>query len=176
MVIDVDSFEFYKSKKWHVSSTGYAVNRSSNKPRGTIRFHRLVANTPEGLNTDHINHDRLDNRSSNLRVVTPSENMRNLTDQGKGYWFQKQNNNWVVEIHGIHRGTFATEQEADEFARLVRAGVADKKEKVEPTHCQRGHEYAVTGKYMVRGKVWTCKVCALANMRAYYIRKQEKIK
>jgi len=40
-------------------------------------LHRVVAGTPDGLVTDHINHDTLDNRKSNLRVCTASENRMN---------------------------------------------------------------------------------------------------
>lgn len=44
--------------------------------------HRLVWEAfngviPEGMEIDHINTDRLDNRLENLRLVTPSENKRN---------------------------------------------------------------------------------------------------
>ena len=44
--------------------------------------HRLIwqvfnGEIPEGMEIDHINTDRLDNRLDNLRLVTPSENKRN---------------------------------------------------------------------------------------------------
>ena len=129
------------SRKWHINNNGYAVWRGlSNGKKSTIRLHRLINDTPKGMFTDHINHNRLDNRQCNLRACTQSENMRNKTDQGKGYWFQKQNNNWVVEIYGIYRGTFQTEQEAANFATLVRKGLADKKPKIERLKCKYGHD------------------------------------
>jgi len=56
--------------------------------------HRLVYKAwhgpiPEGLDVDHINGDKVDNRASNLRVLTRSENMKShyrlqrLTKQGR---------------------------------------------------------------------------------------------
>ena len=47
--------------------------------RTCSRLHRLICNTPEGMVTDHINGDSLDNRKSNLRVCTNAENARNNT-------------------------------------------------------------------------------------------------
>lgn len=46
--------------------------------------HRLVwemfnGSIPDGLEIDHINHIRNDNRIENLRLVTPSENRRNMS-------------------------------------------------------------------------------------------------
>lgn len=38
----------------------------SNKP-----LHRVIMDTPKGLQVDHINHDGLDNRKSNLQNLTP---------------------------------------------------------------------------------------------------------
>lgn len=52
----------------------YAQARIDGK---TVLLHRLVADTPDGLVTDHVNHDTLDNRRANLLVCTPSENRMN---------------------------------------------------------------------------------------------------
>lgn len=41
------------------------------------RLHRLLMNCPKGLVVDHINHNTLDNRKSNLRVCTNRENLQN---------------------------------------------------------------------------------------------------
>lgn len=40
-------------------------------------LHRLLAGTPKGMWTDHINGNTLDNRKENLRICTPQENARN---------------------------------------------------------------------------------------------------
>src|SRR5690242_6004637 len=137
---DDEDFEKVSQLKWHVSDSGYAIWRGiKDGVKQTIRMHCLIKGTLKGLITVLINHNTLDNRKSNVRVCTQSDNMRNKTNQGKGYWFQKQNNNWVVEVHGVHRGTFSTEEEAREFAALVRAGLADKKPKIQATHCKYGH-------------------------------------
>lgn len=170
--IDEEDLDLYQSRKWHISDSGYLVWRGiEDGKKKTIRFHRLVNNTPDGLVTDHINHDRLDNRRSNLRAVTQSENMRNKKEQGKGYWFQKKNNNWVVEVNGSHIGCFETEQEAQEVVKFVRAGGEYKKP--ERTHCKKGHSLADAYKY---GKTKICRVCQSERSRRYYVKTTERIK
>ena len=42
-----------------------------------IRMHRLIAGTPDGADTDHIDSDGLNNRRSNLRTATRSQNAQN---------------------------------------------------------------------------------------------------
>jgi hypothetical protein len=78
-LVDDEDYELICNIKWHLKSTGYAVNRNRNRTPANIYMHRLVNNTPEGLYTDHINRNRLDNRKSNLMTVTWSQNRNNIS-------------------------------------------------------------------------------------------------
>jgi len=42
-----------------------------------IKLHRFLLNAPDGMQVDHINGDRLDNRRSNTRLCTAGENNMN---------------------------------------------------------------------------------------------------
>ena len=57
--------------------TYYAARRTPRPNRTTILMHREVTDCPKGSMIDHINGNGLDNRRSNLRVCTMSENMMN---------------------------------------------------------------------------------------------------
>lgn len=72
-------------------------------------MHRLIAQTPPGMETDHINGDGLDNRRSNLRVATPSQNSANMgkprrpdgsphTSRFKGVSWDKSRSKWQSKI------------------------------------------------------------------------------
>lgn len=95
-------------------------------------------NPPEGLVVDHINGNKLDNRRSNLRICTQSQNL-NGRNTNKGYigvsW-DKFRGKWKANIgkdyQKIFLGRFDTAEEAarvydekavelfGEFARLNR--------------------------------------------------------
>lgn len=122
-IVDEETYKLYGHLTWHLSDTGYAVRRTE---EGTIRLHRLVADTPEGLFTDHKNHDKLDNRASNLRVVTQKENMANYKG-AKGYVWDKSKGMWMVRYKSTFYGRYGTEDEAKRAYQLACSGVPYKR-------------------------------------------------
>lgn len=73
-LVDDDIYEYLNQWKWYLNAWGYAIRSKGNV---TIWMHRLINQTPEGFETDHINHNKLDNRRCNLRSVTSSQNKHN---------------------------------------------------------------------------------------------------
>lgn len=67
--------------KWFINSNGYICRNPKMKDyeyENIERYlHRLVAGAKEGEIVDHINRNRLDNRRSNLRIVTKRQNALN---------------------------------------------------------------------------------------------------
>lgn len=76
----------------------------------------------EGLEVDHINHIRDDNRLANLRFVTKSDNNRNRSRSSNnttgvtGVYYQKARRKYMANIRiddvNIYLGLFATLEEA----------------------------------------------------------------
>lgn len=68
--------------KLSADKDGYLRTGVSKPECKTIKVHRLVYETfvckiPDGMQIDHINTIKDDNRLENLRIVTPKENMAN---------------------------------------------------------------------------------------------------
>jgi len=127
-LVDDEDYEYLNQWKWHYS-LGYAVRTFSDKK--TIWMHRLILNTPDNLQTDHINGNGLDNQKKNLRACNHSENQRNKkrrADNTSGYigvsW-RKQNRKWeaYIRVLGVrkHINYFLVKEDAarayDESAR-----------------------------------------------------------
>lgn len=86
-------------------------------------LHRLLTGAPRGMVVDHVNHSTLDNRRSNLRLCTASQNMANglchkdNTSSYKGVSLMRgRTRQWRARIcvEGKNRllGYYATEHEA----------------------------------------------------------------
>lgn len=72
-LIDSEDYDKVSKLTWKFLE-GYAASRDGN----LTRMHRLVMNCNDpNLLVDHIDGNKLDNRKSNLRICTPSENRRN---------------------------------------------------------------------------------------------------
>lgn len=140
-IVDDEDYEWLNQWKWHYNHNGYAVRfiKNGNKKK-YISMHRFILNTPINKLTDHINSNGLDNRRSNLRIVTSQQNATNRkteirnTSGFKGVMWNKASKKWRVVIEKdnkkIHIGMFEDINEAckiynqkakelfGEFARL----------------------------------------------------------
>ena len=102
VLVDASDFESLNKYKWSLLSTGYACRNESK--RGFLLMHREIAGTPKGKATDHINLNKLDNRRSNLRVCTFSDNQhnrglqKNNTSGYKGVSWNPKRKKWGVKI------------------------------------------------------------------------------
>lgn len=131
-IIDTADAEWAGRWRWVLTAQGYAsraIERLGHKT--SLPMHReLLGLVPgDGLEGDHINRDRLDNRRSNLRIVTRQGNGQNLPSMGghsrfRGVTWDKRRGKWYAQASmsgkHIYFGTFATEEEAAEAARAGR--------------------------------------------------------
>jgi predicted transcriptional regulator len=117
-IIDTIDIEKVCDRKWRLSNKRVA---SHGKNGENIFIHRLINETPEGMDTDHIDRNQLNNRRTNLRTATHTENMRNRIKRSgsskyKGVTWVKQREKWMARIkHGDREkslGHYATEEEA----------------------------------------------------------------
>jgi len=123
----VDDSDFKRLNQWkwcafQQHGYWYAVRNDYSKDRPkTIFMHREILNTPVGFETDHKNHNGLDNQRSNIRVCTRGENQynrlrQNGTSQYKGVFCYKRDKKWKAQItvnsKTISLGRFNSEVEA----------------------------------------------------------------
>lgn len=130
-IVDADDFNMLSRWKWHYTN-GYARTSISlgyfNKKQKKLHIlmHRLIMNCPSNMEVDHINHNPLDNRKQNLRIVSRKQNGANRklninnTSGFKGVcWDEKctnKNKKWVARIHTngkiINLGRYLTKKDA----------------------------------------------------------------
>lgn len=77
-VVDAETAGFIGQYSWHTNGGGYAVRSVQVDGKESLVFmHRILAMAPVGVEVDHINRDRLDNRLENLRLASRSQNNAN---------------------------------------------------------------------------------------------------
>ena len=125
-IVDDADFEWLNQWKWRATksrSTYYAIRSvQQNGKKAFIYMHRIILSPPPSRETDHINHDGLDNRRSNLRPCTRGENRQNSRKQAScssryiGVSWNKAKGNWRAYImfsgRQHHRGHFDDERAA----------------------------------------------------------------
>ncbi len=141
-VIDDQDFDLVGHKSWLCMRSGrnrYAVRTEyPEKRKITVPMHRLIMGLTPGDKrvVDHINRNGLDNRRSNLRIVTHQQNSWNCRKRNNatsGYYgvcrYPSKRSPWQVKVRGLdgklrHVGVFKTELEAahayDKAIRAIR--------------------------------------------------------
>ena len=109
----------------YINPEGYQKSNLKDHPQLAHRliWEMVVGPIPKGMQIDHINGKRSDNRISNLRLVTQAENSRNMkmlrtnTSGVTGVTLGKKMKKWRARISDsngqrIHLGYFHTKEEA----------------------------------------------------------------
>jgi len=133
--IDDDDFEKVNRYKWAVKIQGksiYAMRTEKKTIKGinkyfTFYLHRYILDiVNREIKVDHINHNGLDCRKTNLRRCSAQQNKRNIkrlkitdyTSQYKGVCFYPKNKQFMARITLNHKniclGMFDKEKEAAE--------------------------------------------------------------
>lgn len=102
---DLEDYEKIKQYCWMINNHGYVVTRDDNGKH--VLMHRLVLGLTQYTTSnevDHIKHIKFDNRKSQLRIVTKSQNQmnasirKNNTSGRTGINWSKSHNKWQVRI------------------------------------------------------------------------------
>lgn len=170
IVVDVDDLEALLKFRWYVNSMGYAEAKQDGR---RVLMHRFVVNAPEDFSydevVDHINRNKLDNRKSNLRIVTQAENVKNCgmrctntsghiqvatCDGGRYYRAHSIRNGKKVDL-----GVYDNPDDASQAIISFEQGLGSTEElagRKKRRVSESGHKYI----YRHGNKSWTVCVCS----------------
>ncbi len=122
-IVDDCDYDYLSQWKWCISN-GYAARRKSKHSGHLETMHSLIFKRQgfQGEMVDHIDRNTLNNRRSNLRPATMTQNQyncpaqKNNTSGFKGVWLDKRANKWRAQIRAggksIYLGTGVTKEDA----------------------------------------------------------------
>lgn len=123
-LVDTVKYDIINGYKWCINAKGYVITTDGTRQ---IALHRLVTNAPQGMQVDHRNHNKRDNRIDNLRICTNKENQRNQginkrnTSGYTGVYWDKTKDKWkafiTVDSKGISLGSYSDINDAIEARR-----------------------------------------------------------
>jgi HNH endonuclease/AP2 domain len=109
--IDQEDYDYFKAHNWYIQQGGYLkYGTKIDGKHKTFLFHReVVGGDLKGMQVDHINRNKLDNRKANLRVSTNSQNLFNrgktvLNTSGYKGVTRRSVNRWIAQT--IFCGTY----------------------------------------------------------------------
>ena len=119
-LIDEEDHQYVDRTKWYRETVTKRINGTNleyaRNGKKEFMHHLVFGKAPPGQLIDHINHNGLDNRKSNLRFATRSQNAQNSAktpgsiSQYLGVTFEAEK--WRSKCAGNHLGRFEEETEA----------------------------------------------------------------
>lgn len=144
-LVDDEDYDWLNQWKWCAdagkNNIMYAIRKENigridgKYKRKKIRLHRAIIGAKKGEIVDHINGDGLDNRKTNLRIVTHRQNCQNLhinkTSEYPGVSFDRSKRKWAAHIRINKKtkflGNFNSEIEAfNTYKRAVHELIGEK--------------------------------------------------
>lgn len=127
-LIDDEDYALVSCYSWYYMRVGcgYVYGRVDKK---VVQLHRFLLNPPKGMEVDHINGSGLDNRRSNLRICTHSENTKNRqnpnknnTSKHRGVYWISYIGKWGVQLRKDYKlyyfGSYSSKDDAIRVANL----------------------------------------------------------
>ena len=123
---DLEDYDKIKNYCWYINEDEYVINRTTGN---ATLMHRLIMGLEKNdkREIDHIYHKTYDNRKTQIRIVSSSQNNMNKKNQSnntsgyKGVHYNKQCKKWEVEIRAynnrIRLGYFDDKDEAIEIRK-----------------------------------------------------------
>jgi len=119
-LVDDEDYEYLNQWNWYAlknRNTYYAQRtKTINGKECAIKMHRIIMNTPDDLEVDHIDHNGLNCQKYNMRNCTFEQNRKNRNHCGKskykGVSFTSYNKPFSrIKVNGklIHLGVFDSE-------------------------------------------------------------------
>lgn len=129
-IVDDENYEWLMQWRWTAQRrndrdrSSYYV-KCHTKQDGkwvTLLMHRLIMSCPKDMEVDHINHCGFDNRKTNLRICSRTQNTQNTRPMARkssphrGVVWEKSKRRWLVRItvdgKTHHLGLFRDDREA----------------------------------------------------------------
>lgn len=120
-IIDSEDFQKVKDYCWYIHKSGYVVANSRDGTNRAIRLNRLIMDASDDVLVDHADWNKKDNRKSNLRIATKSQNNINIkrkSNNTSGYPGVRLTKNGKytasISLNGTryHLGTFSNFESA----------------------------------------------------------------
>lgn len=123
--IDQEDKIKFNIKNYYIQNGHIYISRKISGKFKMLRLSRLIMNCPKGMEVDHINRNKLDNRRENLRIVTHQQNNFNRgsekqsTSVYKGVNFLPKRQSWRAQIGKDYKQTQIGEFKKERWAAMA---------------------------------------------------------